>query len=934
MLLSIINKGLTRLGRRAECVTVVAFCLALLLISNGCRQLQLPAIDPNGRCLFLPLTNTTQLDIPPLHSSPGQQGFIPTPAYQAPVAPAPCVGANCEPGGVCNLFHRKHDCLQKIHDHFRCPGEIGELQLTPLRVVAPVGGEVVLLAGICGEDGYLVKREPIEWMIAPDSVGQIIEVNDDAPGKLSGLLHPHRPKVQKLGVDFAKGRTSSKTQVIDRGTPNCDDDIHLREGETWVSISSPTAGITRVTSLAPESKIWDRRRQTAVIYWLDAKWDLPASQIVKSDQRVILRTKVTKSEQLVPASGWLVQYTILNPAIATFVGPPDAQRMDERTIRTVVDRDGFGYAELAAVPGAMGTTPIQIDVISPAQPNDNLPELPVGSGQTFVTFSAAGLLIQANVPQVITKGDQFPISAILANPGDLPADNTQLRVDLPEGLQIVPGSIRPATQFTQQTDRSAFWDQGVLPANRQLDVSFTVAAVQSGDFRVRFQAAANGIQNVIEERPISISEPMVEVRFAPVDGVSQAEVGAIVKYKIELMNTGRSTLTNLKLFVKATRGLVEITGGSNEVEQVIPVLVPGEKRELEVPLRVQQEGPQEAKLIVQSGNAVIAAPPVAQIEGKPQRKRQPDIGVEIVFPTERQSKVLRPGESHRAQILVRNTGATTLTNLEVQISADERLLQFYKVDPSNEFFASGSGGNVRWTPPNMLPGDGADTIRVLLLEVRALAPTPVAAINVIARSAEGVQATATAQVEIRDDRMANPPLGGNPVMPNPNIDPGLGGGVMPPANNPPFNPAPNNPPPNNPPSTNPPANNPPSGRLRISINDFNDPEVVGKEIRYSVRIANDSNQISGRTQVELRVSEGAELLAVSSDGSNVTPRRGANGTIVLPTLEAFRVGEEIAYTIYMRSRIPQVMRIEATVRSDLFPNGETATETTTITPAN
>ncbi len=929
MLLSIINKGLIRLGRRAECVSLLACSIALLLVSNGCRQLQLPAIDPNGRCLFLPLTNTTQLDIPPLHSSPGQQGIIPTPAYQAPVAPAPCVGANCEPGGVCNLFHRKHDCLQKIHDHFRCPGKLGELQLTPLRVVAPVGGEVVLLAGICGEDGYLVKREPIEWMIAPDSVGQIIEVNDDAPGKLSSLLHPHRPKVEKLGVDFAKGRTSSKTQIIDRGTPNCDDDIHLRDGETWVSISSPTAGITRVTSLAPESKIWDRRRQTAVIYWLDAKWDLPAPQIVKSqpDQRVPLRTKVTKSEQLVPATGWLVQYTILNPAIATFVRP-DGQRVEEPTVRTIVDQNGIGYVELAPRPGAMGTTQVQIDVISPAQPDDNLPELPVGSGQTFVTFSAAGLLIQANVPEVITKGDQFTISATLANPGDLPADNTQLRVDLPPGLQIIPGSIQPSSQNTQQTDRSASWDQGVLPANRQLDVSFTVAAVQSGDFRVRFEAAANGIQNVIEERPISINEPMVEVRFAPAGGVSQAEVGDIVKYEIDLANTGRSTVTNLKLLVKTTAGLVEATKLSNSVEQVIPVLRPGEKSKLEIPFRITQEGQQEASLFVQSGTAVLANP-IAKILGQPQRKRQPDIGVEIVFPADRQSKVLRAGESHKAQILVRNTGATTLTNLEVQIAADENQLQFIGVDRANENFASGSRGNVRWTPPNMLPGEGSDTIRVLLLEVRALAPTPVAAINVIARSAEGVQATAANQVEIRDDRIANPPLGGNPVMPNPNNDPGLGGGVMPPANNPPFNPAPNNPPPNNPP-----ANNPPSGRLRISINDFNDPEVVGKEIRYSVRIANDSNQISGRTQVELRVSEGAELLAVSSDGSNVTPRRGANGTIVLPTLEAFRVGEEVAYTIYMRSRIPQVMRIEATVRSDLFPNGETANETTTITAAN
>lgn len=918
MLLSIINKGLIRLGRRAECVSLLACTIALLLVSNGCRQLQLPAIDPNGRCLFLPLTNTTQLDIPPLHSSPGQQGIIPTPAYQAPVAPAPCVGANCEPGGVCNLFHRKHDCLHKIHDHFRCPGKMGELQLTPLRVVAPVGGEVVLLAGICGEDGYLVKREPIEWMIAPDSVGQIIEVNDDAPGKLSSLLHPHRPKVEKLGVDFAKGRTSSKAQIIDRGTPNCDDDIHLRDGETWVSISSPTAGITRVTSLAPESKIWDRRRQTAVIYWVDAAWDPPTTQIVKSDQRAVLSTKVTKSEKLVKATGWFVQYTILNPAIATFVRP-DGQRIEEPTVRTIVDQNGFGTVELAAKPGAMGTTPVRFDVISPEQPDDNLPELPVGSGETFVTFSSAGLQLQAYGPELITKGDQVTFTATLANPGDLNADNTSLGVELPQGLRLLQASPQPQ----QQTNNGAIWDQGVLPANRQLDVSFTAEAVASGVFDVKFAAQANGLNPVVKNLRTEIGEATVDVRFAPAGGISQAELGETVMYEIDLTNTGRTTVTNLKLLVKATPGLVEVSGGSNEVEQVIPVLRPGENRKLGVPLRIQQEGQQQARLIVQSGNALIADRN-AGILGLPARKRQPDIGVEIVFPTDRQSRILRAGELHKAQILVKNTGATTLTNLEVQISADENQFQFVGVDRPNENFASGSRGNVRWTPPNMLPGQGSDTIRVLLLEVRVFAPTPLAAINVIARSAEGVQATATAQVEIRDDRVANPPLGGNPVMPNPNNDPGLGGGVMPPANNPPINPAPNNPP----------ANNPPSGRLRISINDFNDPEVVGKEIRYSVRIANDSNQISGRTQVELRVSEGAELLAVSSDGSNVTPRRGANGTIVLPTLEAFRVGEEVAYTIYMRSRIPQVMRIEATVRSDLFPNGETANETTTITAAN
>ncbi len=38
------------------------------------------------------------------------------------------------------------------------PGQCGEIQLSPMRIVAPVNGEVLLLAGICGKDGYLLKR--------------------------------------------------------------------------------------------------------------------------------------------------------------------------------------------------------------------------------------------------------------------------------------------------------------------------------------------------------------------------------------------------------------------------------------------------------------------------------------------------------------------------------------------------------------------------------------------------------------------------------------------------------------------------------------------------------------------------------------------------------------------------------------------------------
>jgi uncharacterized repeat protein (TIGR01451 family) len=904
-------------SRPLELLILWALCLAAL----GCQRLQLPAIDPNGSCLFLPFPNTTQLAIPPVHSKPGQQGLIPAPAYKQPVAPPACLDGSCEPAGLCNLFSRKHDCLEKIHNHFRSSGKSGELQLTPMRVVAPVGGEVVLLAGICGEDGYLVKREPLEWMISPDSVGQIIEVNDDAPGKLSSLISPHRPKVEKLDVDFAKGRTSGKAQVIDRGTPDCNDDIHLREGETWLSVSSPTPGITRITALAPESKIWDRRRQTAVIYWLDAQWEFPPPQIVKADQRVLFRTKVTKAEGFVPATGWVVQYTIVDPAIATFVGPANAQRIDERTIRVPVDQDGFGYAELAAVPNNMGTTPVLIDVISPAQPAENIPELVVGRGQSFATFSAAGLQLQTYGPDRAIKGEQVTLTATLANAGDIDAENTRLILNLPQGLRFISASLQP----TAVTDQGAVWDQGVLPANRQLDVTVLTEAVVPGTFEVIFQGEANGVNPARRTIRLDVIEPMVTVKFEPAGGVSQAEVGQIVPYEIQLTNSGPQTLTNLRLKVKSDPGLVEVSSGTTEVEQTISLLQPGETRRLGIPFRIQQEGQQRVLLQILSGNATVAttvAERTATILGLPPRPKQPQLGVDISFPLENpQARSLVVGQTYNALITLRNAGEVTLTNPDIEIRTDARVMEIIAVDQANLPAVDGSGGYVHWTPGNLLPGDQGDRIRQLKLAIRAIAPTASNIIEVVGRSNEGAQATASTQpFEIRDVSPANP-------QPQPTLPPVQP--TFPPAGD----------------SLNPPGGgqgpdngglNPGaavSGKLAISLTAFNDPEQVGKDIRYGLTVTNQSDRENNRVQVELRIPEGAVVRGVSSQGTEVQRQFRAE-SLVLQPINFLRRGESVSYIVVLQSRIPQQLRIQAAVRSDLFPEPETAVYTSTITPAN
>ncbi|MFN6401388.1 MAG: hypothetical protein ACK449_15975, partial [Planctomycetota bacterium] len=146
--------------------------LCLLVIASGCKTLTLPAINPNGGTIFSGQSTT-------LVSPHGANNGYPAqgPAYQTPPEPKKCMhgiptAGDGKSGHQCKLCQGG----QMTADAARA--RCGELLLTPTKLVAPVGGEVILLAGICGKDGLLVTGEPIEWMLSPESVGQIIDVGD------------------------------------------------------------------------------------------------------------------------------------------------------------------------------------------------------------------------------------------------------------------------------------------------------------------------------------------------------------------------------------------------------------------------------------------------------------------------------------------------------------------------------------------------------------------------------------------------------------------------------------------------------------------------------------------------------------------------------------------------------------------------------------
>ncbi|MFM7931367.1 MAG: hypothetical protein ACKO9Q_26990, partial [Pirellula sp.] len=175
-------------------------CGSLCILLSGCKTLTLPAINPNGGTIFSGQTTT-------LVSPHGANNGYPAqgPAYQTPPEPKKCMhgvpmGGDGKSSHQCKLCKGGHTTADEARA--RC----GELLLTPTKLVAPVGGEVILLAGICGKDGMLVTGEPIEWMLSPESVGQIIDVGDNNQSQKQHLFkkHQNQSDAGKIDVDFAR----------------------------------------------------------------------------------------------------------------------------------------------------------------------------------------------------------------------------------------------------------------------------------------------------------------------------------------------------------------------------------------------------------------------------------------------------------------------------------------------------------------------------------------------------------------------------------------------------------------------------------------------------------------------------------------------------------------------------------------------------------
>jgi uncharacterized repeat protein (TIGR01451 family) len=314
------------------------------------------------------------------------------------------------------------------------------LRMTPAGIMAPVGSEVVLKAGVCGCDGNLLPNRRVEWQLS--GTGQF---SDLGTRHQVGYVHWPFDTPRKVDNAYAVGATAMVATTLYGSTPDPADDVPIQRGDAWVTVTSPCEGTSVVTATTPA--IANYNRVAATIYWVDAQWLVPAPTVATAGRPHVLTTTVTRRSDGAPLAGWLVRYDVGGGASLGYEGG--------KFVEVPTDASGRASVEVSPVHVGDGTTNVGITVIRPPLPQHASPRLPLGCGSTTITWTANAVTVPAPdaVPNALppTAGPYIPAPVAAPPPFSTLPDDAP-----PPSLPNIPAPANPyappASPYTPPPD--------------------------------------------------------------------------------------------------------------------------------------------------------------------------------------------------------------------------------------------------------------------------------------------------------------------------------------------------------------------------------------------------------------------------------------------------------------------------------------------------
>ncbi|MEM9353260.1 MAG: hypothetical protein AAGA92_09620 [Planctomycetota bacterium] len=645
---------------------------------GGCAGLRLPRIDPSGERLLI---------FPKDEPGGGQPVTFQNNALSAPVQTDPVFPQQPLPTTTPQAALQSQAASRPT-----IPGTIPQdyVRISPDRYLAPIGAEVVLKAGICASEGFLLKEQPMEWILG-EGTGEFVALG--GRGYLQPAWLPFN-KPSKIDNRYAKGYTSKVRRVLTRGTTNQEDDVVVLPGESWASITSPVEGVSSVTAYSPEVKTWSTRRARATVYWVDSLWTFPTATVAAtSPQSTRLTTAVRRQSDGLPVAGWLVRYEVIG-------GDAGLSGGGTQVVEVPTDAEGNASIDVTPAPGDGGSTRIDMQLVRPAGlGGTQWPRLVVSQSSTTVTWPGG------SAPYVPPVGNAQPSFGSGPTPALPPGDST-----FP--LQTPPQQTTPPSQ-----------------------------TFPSGGF------------NQPPPPPTGTQRPRLDLEII---GDPSAQVDGTARFELVIRNIGTGQATGIVIRDRFDPGFSHLRDPDRnlEIENQLPgTLGPGETRSTFLTFDVLRAGElcHDVTVSCVEGSqandraCVTAAAPLPQnrpsVEVTKQGPRQATAGDSVLFVT-----------------VVRNTGSTAVTNLQVVDEYD----QYLSATPTTRG-SRVENNRLVWSIPRLEPGESSR------FEVQALCRAPTAqACSTVRAVGDGVETLDRQCVEVLRALGAgpgqNPAGGGQPTL--------------------------------------------------------------------------------------------------------------------------------------------------------------------------
>lgn len=453
------------------------------------------------------------------------------------------------------------------------------ISIFPGRLVAPIGNEVLVVATVNTADRPQAPYQRVEWILAPQGVGSFLATGQsDRPFFVSGR------DPQKLDNGYLIGETAAIGRVLDRGTLTPTDDVTILPGQSWLTMTSPTEGVSYVTAFAPDLQGAFGNRQTAAIHWVDARWTLPPQFTAQIGGSAPLAVTVYRQSSGLPVANWRVRYTISG-------GPPaNFSQGGAQSFEGTTNSAGQAIADLTQVTPQAGVNTITVELVRPENVPGATEPLIVGTATTQVVWSETGPVS----PAPITPGGTIPLNpapgTIPVNPAPTqpgttqpgtttpPAATNPIRLNLLGPTSVATGQevkfqldvTNTGTTPISQAVVTVEFDQGLenkklgnspirremteaIPPGRPLTLTMPFTAIRAGQQCVSVTVTpltgapvqARACINVVGATPGINNPPRFTLKVTP--STRQAPLGSDTRITVEIENASNEPITDLQL---------------------------------------------------------------------------------------------------------------------------------------------------------------------------------------------------------------------------------------------------------------------------------------------------------------------------------------------------------------------------------------------------